>query len=220
MLTEDQDASRSPARAQFGGGRQHLPPNRQSNRGALKLEFALSPAESSVNNFLIVTFCRMCVLPPRTRPSPAQPLLASLAASLYPHSTMHQPTKHHDRLEELRKRSAEAEAGGGAERREREHKEGKLSARERIDLLLDEGSFEELDKFVRHRCTDFGMATMRTPRGRWIRHWLRPHRRPACLRFRAGFHCLWRLTFRSQCFQDHQDHGSCHAPGRSRHRPE
>src|ERR1700690_1945095 len=69
--------------------------------------------------------------------------------------------KHHDRLEELRKLNAEAEAGGGAERRERQHKEGKLSARERVDLLLDEGSFEELDKFVRHHCADFGMEQQR-----------------------------------------------------------
>ena len=69
--------------------------------------------------------------------------------------------KRHDRLEELRRRSAEAEAGGGAERREREHKSGKLTARERIHLLLDEGTFEELDKFVRHRCTDFGMEEQR-----------------------------------------------------------
>jgi propionyl-CoA carboxylase beta chain len=61
-----------------------------------------------------------------------------------------------DRIEQLKRISAEAEAGGGAERREREHQAGKLSARERIDLLLDEGSFEELDKFVRHRCVDFG----------------------------------------------------------------
>jgi propionyl-CoA carboxylase beta chain len=61
-----------------------------------------------------------------------------------------------DRMEQLRRISAEAEAGGGAERREREHKAGKLSARERIHLLLDEGTFEELDKFVRHRCVDFG----------------------------------------------------------------
>ncbi|MBM3752959.1 MAG: acyl-CoA carboxylase subunit beta [Acidobacteria bacterium] len=60
-------------------------------------------------------------------------------------------------LDELRRRHANAEAGGGAERRERQHKEGKLSARERIHLLLDEGSFEELDKLVRHRCRDFGM---------------------------------------------------------------
>ncbi len=64
-------------------------------------------------------------------------------------------------LDELRKRNAEAEAGGGAERREREHKAGKLGARERIDLLLDEGSFEELDKFVRHHCQDFGMEEQR-----------------------------------------------------------
>src|SRR5271156_4438726 len=71
--------------------------------------------------------------------------------------------KHHDRLEELRKLNAEAEAGGGAERREREHKQGKLSARERVDLLLDEGSFEELDKFVRHHSHDFGMESQRPP---------------------------------------------------------
>src|SRR5437870_2626945 len=69
--------------------------------------------------------------------------------------------KLHDRLEELRRRNAEAEAGGGPDRREREHKAGKLTARERIALLLDEGSFEELDKFVTHRCTDFGMEEHR-----------------------------------------------------------
>ncbi len=69
--------------------------------------------------------------------------------------------KLHDRIEELRRRSAEAEAGGGAERREREHKVGKLTARERIELLLDEGSFEELDKFVTHRCADFGIEEQR-----------------------------------------------------------
>jgi propionyl-CoA carboxylase beta chain len=62
-----------------------------------------------------------------------------------------------DRLTELRRRHANAEAGGGEERKARQHKEGKLSARERIDLLLDEGSFEELDKLVRHRSRDFGM---------------------------------------------------------------
>jgi propionyl-CoA carboxylase beta chain len=65
-------------------------------------------------------------------------------------------TRTADRIEQLKRISAEAEAGGGVERREREHQAGKLFARERIDLLLDEGSFEELDKFVRHRCVDFG----------------------------------------------------------------
>lgn len=62
-----------------------------------------------------------------------------------------------NRLEEVRQRHAAAEAGGGEERRRRQHAEGKLSARERIELLLDEGTFEELDKLVRHRCRDFGM---------------------------------------------------------------
>jgi propionyl-CoA carboxylase beta chain len=68
---------------------------------------------------------------------------------------------HEDKLEHLKRLNAEAEAGGGAERREREHKAGKLTARERIELLLDEGTFEELDKFVRHRSSDFGMAEQR-----------------------------------------------------------
>src|ERR1700692_1647718 len=62
-----------------------------------------------------------------------------------------------NRMEELQRRHAAAEAGGGDERRARQHAEGKLSARERIDLLLDEGTFEETDKLVRHHCRDFGM---------------------------------------------------------------
>ena len=61
-----------------------------------------------------------------------------------------------DGIEELRKRTENAERAGGEERKERQHREGKLSARERIELLLDEGTFEELDKLVRHRCRDFG----------------------------------------------------------------
>ncbi len=61
------------------------------------------------------------------------------------------------KLAELKKRDALAEAGGGEERRARQHKEGKMSARERIEFLLDEGTFEETDRFVTHRSTDFGM---------------------------------------------------------------
>jgi propionyl-CoA carboxylase beta chain len=71
------------------------------------------------------------------------------------------PSTKDKRVAELQRREQEAEAGGGAERREREHKAGKLTARERINLLLDEGTFEELDKFVRHQCTDFGMEEQR-----------------------------------------------------------
>src|SRR5712691_8467259 len=62
-----------------------------------------------------------------------------------------------DRIEELHRRHAAAEAGGGEERRARQLQDGKLSARERINLLLDEGTFEETDKLVRHHCRDFGM---------------------------------------------------------------
>ena len=68
-----------------------------------------------------------------------------------------------DKLHELRRRHAAAEQGGGADRRDRQHKEGKLSARERIELLLDEGTFEELDKLVTHRCRDFGMDEQIVP---------------------------------------------------------
>lgn len=58
---------------------------------------------------------------------------------------------------ELERRNRAAEAGGGPERIARQHEAGKLSARERIDLLLDEDTFEEIDKLVTHTCRDFGM---------------------------------------------------------------
>src|SRR5437899_13047828 len=56
-----------------------------------------------------------------------------------------------------------AELGGGEERIQRQHAAGKLTARERIDLLFDPGTFEELDKLVTHRCRDFGMAKQVVP---------------------------------------------------------
>src|SRR5438552_811794 len=68
-----------------------------------------------------------------------------------------------NRLDELRRRHAAADLGGGEARRQRQHAEGKLSARERVELLLDEGSFEELDKLVTHRCRDFGMGEQIVP---------------------------------------------------------
>jgi propionyl-CoA carboxylase beta chain len=61
------------------------------------------------------------------------------------------------KLAELKRRDSLAQAGGGKERQERQHKEGKMSARERIEFLLDESTFEEFDKMVTHKCTDFGM---------------------------------------------------------------
>ena len=62
-----------------------------------------------------------------------------------------------NKYEELARRNAEAQLGGGQDRIDAQHKKGKLTARERIELLLDKGTFEEFDRFVVHRCTDFGM---------------------------------------------------------------
>src|SRR5580692_11488616 len=83
-----------------------------------------------------------------------------------------------DRLEELRRRHASAEAGGGEERRAKQHAAGKLSARERIDLLLDEGSFEETDKLVRHHARDFGMADQVVDGDGFVTGWGLIHGRP------------------------------------------
>ena len=67
------------------------------------------------------------------------------------------------KLHELEERRRASQEGGGAERLARQHEKGKLSARERLDVLLDPGSFVELDRFVEHRCTDFGLAGQRYP---------------------------------------------------------
>ncbi len=66
-------------------------------------------------------------------------------------------------IAELDSRRAAARAGGGQKRIDAQHAKGKLTARERLDVLLDEGSFEELDMFVEHNCTDFGMQGQVVP---------------------------------------------------------
>jgi propionyl-CoA carboxylase beta chain len=66
-----------------------------------------------------------------------------------------------EKIEELENRKRESELGGGAQRIERQHNEGKLTARERIALLFDPGSFQELDQLVVHRSNDFGMDKQR-----------------------------------------------------------
>jgi propionyl-CoA carboxylase beta chain len=68
-----------------------------------------------------------------------------------------------DVLDELDRRRAVARLGGGKRRIEAQHAKGKLTARERIAILLDEGSFEEFDMFVEHRCSDFGMDETKMP---------------------------------------------------------
>ena len=72
---------------------------------------------------------------------------------------------------ELEKRRADALLGGGQEKIDKQHKDGKLTARERIDLLFDPGTFVELDRFITHRCTDFGDGEEEVLWG-WSGHWL------------------------------------------------
>ena len=90
-------------------------------------------------------------------------------------------------LARLDSRRARARLGGGKQRIAAQHAKGKLTARERIELLLDHDSFEEFDMFVEHRCDDFGMEATKNS-GRWrgdrVGHRQRPHR----LYFRQGFH--------------------------------
>jgi propionyl-CoA carboxylase beta chain len=78
-------------------------------------------------------------------------------------TTKAQTEKQQTKLERLRERERRAEAGGGVERVERQHAAGKLTARERVEFLLDEGTFEEFDKFVQHRTTDFGLDQQKFP---------------------------------------------------------
>ena len=92
-------------------------------------------------------------------------------------------------LDALRDRVRRAEEGGGRERRERQHAEGKLTARERVERLLDEGTFEELDKLVEHRCLDFGMADQKVPGDGVVSGYGRIERAPR-LRLRPGLHRL------------------------------
>jgi propionyl-CoA carboxylase beta chain len=67
------------------------------------------------------------------------------------------------KFEELERRLAESDQAGGTEKIAKQHKAGKMTARERVLELLDEGSFEEIDKFVEHRCSDFGMEKTKIP---------------------------------------------------------
>jgi len=94
--------------------------------------------------------------PKRVKPRPEPP--AAREAGLPPPRS-----PHYAPLDVLREKARQAESGGGPDRVQKQHVEGKLTARERVGLLLDEGSFEELDKLVEHRCLDFGMADQKIP---------------------------------------------------------
>ena len=82
-------------------------------------------------------------------------------------------------LEELENRRAAARLGGGQNRINRQHEKGKLTARERVDVLLDDDSFEEYDLYKVHRCTDFGMADEQIPGDGVVTGWGTINGRPA-----------------------------------------
>jgi propionyl-CoA carboxylase beta subunit len=84
-------------------------------------------------------------------------------------------------IEELERRRDNARLGGGKVRIDAQHKKGKLTARERIELLLDENSFEEFDTFVEHRCTDFGMEKQKTPGDGVVTGWGTINGRVVCV---------------------------------------
>ena len=97
--------------------------------------------------------------------------------------------------------------GGGDKAIAKQHDKGKYTARERIAMLLDEGSFEEMDMFVEHRCTNFGMEKKHYPgdgvvtgcgtiEGRFSLH--------LC----TGFHCFCRFSFRNNVSENMQSNGS------------
>ena len=101
-----------------------------------------------------------------------------------------------NKLELLREKSRLAELGGGEARLEKQRASGKMTARERIEFLLDEDSFEEFDKFVVHRSTDFGLEKQKFPGDGVITgHGLINGREVFV--FRAGFYGFWRLAYRN-----------------------
>ena len=125
----------------------------------------------------------------------------------------------HDIIELLEKKREAARQGGGARRIEAQHAKGKLSARERIELLLDEGSFEEWDMFVEHRCADFVDAGQQDPRRR-RRHRLRHDQRPPRVRLQPGLHRLRRCALRGARREDLQGDGPGDEGRRAGDRPE
>ncbi|WP_026676848.1 acyl-CoA carboxylase subunit beta [Fictibacillus gelatini] len=87
----------------------------------------------------------------------------------------------YNKISELYDKKREIELGGGDARIDKQHERGKLTARERIDLLLDEGTFVELNPFIEHRCTDFGLKDMKAPGEGVVTGYGKIHGRPVYL---------------------------------------
>jgi propionyl-CoA carboxylase beta chain len=117
-------------------------------------------------------------------------------------------------IEEVEQRREQARLGGGQKRIDAQHAKGKLTARERLEVLLDEGSFEEYDMYKTHRCTDFGMETQVFPGDGVITGWGTINGRPVYV-FSPGLHRVRRLAVGNPCREDLQGDGSRRAERRT-----
>ena len=109
-------------------------------------------------------------------------------------------------LQQLEESRAVARAGGGERRVAAQHAKGKLTARERIALLLDAGSFEEFDMFVRHRCTDFGMQDDRPAGDGVVTGWGTVNGRMVYV-YSQDFTVFGGLFIGNPCSENLQDYG-------------
>jgi acetyl-CoA carboxylase carboxyltransferase component len=123
-----------------------------------------------------------------------------------------------DILDTLEERRAGAKLGGGEKRIEAQHARGKLTARERIELLLDKGSFEEFDMFVEHRSTEFGMEKTKVPGDGVVTGWGTVNGRKT-VRVRQGFYRVRRLAVRDPRAEDHKAAGHGDEGEGADHRP-
>ena len=123
-----------------------------------------------------------------------------------------------DIIRQLEEKREKARLGGGQTRIDAQHAKGKLTARERLQLLLDDGSFEEWDMFKEHRCNDFGMNADHTPgdgvvtgygtvNGRLVFVFSQDFTVKSGVRVLAGLHRVRRLAVRDPRREDLQGHG-------------
>ena len=93
-----------------------------------------------------------------------------------------------EKIELLHEKLAKVKAGGGEKRIEKQHAQGKMTARERLAKLFDDNSFVELDQFVKHRCVNFGQEKKELP-GEGVVTGLWYYRRSFSVRIRTRLHC-------------------------------
>ena len=125
----------------------------------------------------------------------------------------------HDIIEQLEDKRAAARLGGGQKRIDAQHAKGKLTARERLELLLDDGTFEEWDMFVEHRCADFGMADNKMPGDGVVTGYGMINGRLVFV-FSQDFTVFGGALSRGACREDLQGHGPGDEGRRAGHRPQ